>query len=356
MYFKFILSSLVFCLATNFNYAQVGIGTTNPDNSAILDVYSDSQGFLPPRMTEVQRDLIKTPVEGLVVYCIDCCSDGRLSFYSTQWNVIPTCNSVPVITNPTVTGTLEEGEIVTASYTYTDSENDAEGTHTFQWYRADDALDLNRIAIPGATDSNYTLTADDVSKYVQYTIIPTALTGTSPGAIDTSTYSALVSPAPPSVIVIPEGNFTSGGNGGGAAQHEADVNYPTLFNGDTVTDNNRFHEGDYIDITFSTPGNPVLLPSGCIVKIYWFHNGDNNSWGVYTTFFNENTTINTVNDGPISGIVSERVFVATTTSEFNKIRVGAISTGVGGYDARIREIDVIKPDGTEITIIVTAPF
>jgi len=51
-------------------------------------------------------------------------------------------------------------------------------------------------------------------------------------------------------------------------------------------------------------------------------------------------------------VESERVLVATTTSAFNKIRVGAISTGVGGYDARIREIDIIKPDGTEITITV----
>jgi len=102
-----------------------------------------------------------------LVYCLTCCSEGRLSFYSTEWNIIPQCNAVPVISNPTVSGSLEEGEMVNASYTYSDNENDAEGLHTFQWYRSDDTLDLNRIAISGATNSNYTLTSNDISKYIQ---------------------------------------------------------------------------------------------------------------------------------------------------------------------------------------------
>lgn len=31
--------------------AQTGIGTTTPDASAKLDVYSNNKGFLPPRVT-----------------------------------------------------------------------------------------------------------------------------------------------------------------------------------------------------------------------------------------------------------------------------------------------------------------
>lgn len=125
-----------------------------------------------------------------------------------------------------------------------------------------------------------------------------------------------------------------------------------MFNGDSTTDDNRFHEGDFIEITFSTPGNPILIPADYIVKVFWHHNGDNKSWGVYTTFYNDATTINTEEDGPITGVVSERVLVASTTAPFNKIRVGAISTGDGGYDARLREIDIVAPDGTEIIITV----
>ena len=48
--------------------AQVGIGTTTPDASAILDLKSENKGFLPPRMTTAQRDAISSPAEGLTIY------------------------------------------------------------------------------------------------------------------------------------------------------------------------------------------------------------------------------------------------------------------------------------------------
>jgi len=34
------------------------MGTTTPDASSKLEVVSTTQGFLPPRMTEVERDAI----------------------------------------------------------------------------------------------------------------------------------------------------------------------------------------------------------------------------------------------------------------------------------------------------------
>jgi hypothetical protein len=49
-------------------YSQTGIGTTTPDPSAQLEVSSTSKGFLPPRMTEEQRDAIVSPATGLVIY------------------------------------------------------------------------------------------------------------------------------------------------------------------------------------------------------------------------------------------------------------------------------------------------
>ena len=71
--------------------AQVGIGTTSPNTSAILDVESDSKGFLIPRMTGVERGRISNPVDGLMVYCKDCCETGIISFYrSPYWvNTVP---------------------------------------------------------------------------------------------------------------------------------------------------------------------------------------------------------------------------------------------------------------------------
>ncbi len=46
---------------------QQGIGTATPDASSALEINSTTQGFLPPRMTQAQRNAI-IPVEGLIVY------------------------------------------------------------------------------------------------------------------------------------------------------------------------------------------------------------------------------------------------------------------------------------------------
>jgi hypothetical protein len=48
---------------------SVGIGVnTSINTSAILDVTSTTQGFLPPRMTTAQKNAIASPAAGLVVY------------------------------------------------------------------------------------------------------------------------------------------------------------------------------------------------------------------------------------------------------------------------------------------------
>ena len=54
----------------------VGVGTTTPSPSAKLEVSSTTQGFLPPRMTEVQKNAIVNPGLGLIIYCTDCGSNG----------------------------------------------------------------------------------------------------------------------------------------------------------------------------------------------------------------------------------------------------------------------------------------
>lgn len=54
-------------------HAQLGIGTTSPNNSAVLEMSSTKQGFLPPRMTTQQRDAINKGsfAEGLMIYNTD---------------------------------------------------------------------------------------------------------------------------------------------------------------------------------------------------------------------------------------------------------------------------------------------
>ena len=55
-------------LRLNTNVKITTLGANAPIPSAILDVSSTTQGFLPPRMTTTQKNAITTPAEGLVVY------------------------------------------------------------------------------------------------------------------------------------------------------------------------------------------------------------------------------------------------------------------------------------------------
>lgn len=62
--------------------AQVGIGTINPDASSILDLTSNSQGILTPRMTTEQRNLISSPANGLLIYNT---TTSGFNYYDDGW-------------------------------------------------------------------------------------------------------------------------------------------------------------------------------------------------------------------------------------------------------------------------------
>lgn len=89
----FIAAWVMTCL---YSRAQVGIGTTTPNTSAILDVSSTSKGFLPPRMTSTQRTAIASPTAGLMVYQ----TDGTVGLYYYNGSVW-----IYVINSTSTTGT-----------------------------------------------------------------------------------------------------------------------------------------------------------------------------------------------------------------------------------------------------------
>ena len=85
-----ILSSQIF--------AQTGIGTTSPNASAKLDVYSTDKGFLPPRVTLTSATVaapITSPAEGLLVYNLGSVGlqAGYYYWNGANWATIATASS-----------------------------------------------------------------------------------------------------------------------------------------------------------------------------------------------------------------------------------------------------------------------
>ena len=94
---KIIILLVVACLYTTvINGQNVGIGTTNPDTSAVLDIVTTNKGLLIPRLTSTQRASIFQPKQGLLYYQ----TDGTTGFYVNR-------STIPAIPNWSI---LTEGE------------------------------------------------------------------------------------------------------------------------------------------------------------------------------------------------------------------------------------------------------
>ncbi|MBC5834700.1 tail fiber domain-containing protein [Flavobacterium sp. F372] len=82
---KIIQLIIILCTSTAI-YAQVGIGTTNPNTSANLEILSSTGGILIPRMTQAQRNLITVGAtqNGLLIYQTDA-TPGFYYYNGTAW-------------------------------------------------------------------------------------------------------------------------------------------------------------------------------------------------------------------------------------------------------------------------------
>jgi uncharacterized protein (TIGR02145 family) len=85
---------------------KIGSNDTNIAASATLEIESTTTGFLPTRMTYLQRNAIVSPAAGLIVWCTNC-SAGELQVYNgTSWtNLIGGAASAPItVATPTYQG------------------------------------------------------------------------------------------------------------------------------------------------------------------------------------------------------------------------------------------------------------
>jgi len=101
---KFFTGALILIGAGLFAQSNksVGIGTLTPNQSAVLDLESNNQGFMMPHLTNLQITSITTPMNGLIVYST---TDSCYWFYKANyWDKI--CGTQHIISNYINTDTL----------------------------------------------------------------------------------------------------------------------------------------------------------------------------------------------------------------------------------------------------------
>jgi hypothetical protein len=145
---KTIFSLLTVLMMSTGTFSQVSITTdgSQPDPSAVLDLKSNSKGFLPPRLTTQQIWQLQNPAAGLVVFNTET---GKLTvFDGTNWHELTQGNCVPQPTGATAgpdqlvtTGTTAQLQantpilgngvwtIVSGAGTFSDSTNPAAQFH-----------------------------------------------------------------------------------------------------------------------------------------------------------------------------------------------------------------------------------
>ncbi len=90
MRYIFTFLSFLGCFLTLNMTAQVGINTTSPDPSSVLDIQSEVGGLLTPRMSTTQRLAITSPAQGLLVYDITL---EAFYYYEGAWQKVSINNS-----------------------------------------------------------------------------------------------------------------------------------------------------------------------------------------------------------------------------------------------------------------------
>lgn len=101
-----IIALILGITTANAQKDNVGIGTSKPDHSALLDLSSQSKGLLIPRMSLEQRGSILSPANGLMIYQTDFLS-GFYYFDGKEWKPMMTstnANSVADANNWGLTG------------------------------------------------------------------------------------------------------------------------------------------------------------------------------------------------------------------------------------------------------------
>jgi hypothetical protein len=101
----FFILILLFTIMEMKAQNNVGIGTTTPNEKAILDIKATDKGVLFPSLTTAQRDAITDPPNGLHIFNTD---EHCLNFYDAEFNIWNSyCNYITTIRISQSTGTID---------------------------------------------------------------------------------------------------------------------------------------------------------------------------------------------------------------------------------------------------------
>ena len=281
-----VVTSISFAQVQKVAKLQIGNTTSAPEASAVLDVTSTTQGFLPPRMTSSQLLLIPAPSEGLIVYCKDCSIKGLYIFNGSAWSqltggasIYQSSNGSAVVSayscSTETSGTLTAGTLVSGvSQTITANVTEV-GTYNI-------STTANGVTFAGAGtfastgDQDIVLTATgtpitDGSSV--FTLNTTPNCNFSRSVISLSTKGTSVVSAY-SCSTASAGTLTAGSVASGVTQtitatvtSVGSYNISTIANGVTFTGAGTFSGTGAQDIVLTATGTPIAAAVGSVFTL-----------------------------------------------------------------------------------------
>ncbi len=162
----------LFALQTNAQSVAINTDGSTAHNSALLDLKSENQGVLVPRMTASQRSLIASPATGLMVYQTDA-PQGFYFYNGSAWTSLSTVaqSGIDAITaeNDSQNARLDNVESAVSNLT---NENDVQESMLFSLSTGVNSL-ITRVLPAGGT-ANQVLAKVDGSDYNTQWVTPAA--------------------------------------------------------------------------------------------------------------------------------------------------------------------------------------
>ena len=145
---------------------KAGVGTNEPDASSILELKSNQQGILIPRMTTQERDAILNPVNGLMVFNLSYRNIDVFDSLSQEWIKAKTHYDIEEINNYALVNTIN------LSFLFIDPTDLSETIHYFAFTPPANKTEMYNHSLTGRwVEENYFLQAPleiPVGSYVNH--------------------------------------------------------------------------------------------------------------------------------------------------------------------------------------------